>query len=56
MKIAADTQKAAHDRSKREVESLVIRVSEPVAEYFARVDVILTKLTKHQVTVPAPAK
>ena len=32
---------------------LEIRVSEPVTEYFARVHVFVTKLTRYQVTTPA---
>ena len=52
-KIAAETQEAAHDRAKREFESLEIGVSKCVPEYFARVHVILIKLMRHQVTTPA---
>ena len=40
-------QEAAYDRAKSEFESLEIGVSEPVTKYFARVHVILTKLTRH---------
>ena len=46
-------QEAVYDRAKSEFESLEIAVSEPVADYFDRVNVVLTKLTKHQVTTPA---
>ena len=52
-KIATETQKAAYDRAKREFESLEMGTNESVAEYFARVHVILTKLTRHQVTTSA---
>ena len=52
-KIAATTQEAAYDRAKREFESLEIGVVELVAGYFARVCVVLTKLTRHQVTTSA---
>ena len=52
-KIAAETQEEACDRVKREFESLEIRVSEPFAEYFARVHVILMNLARYQVTTPA---
>ncbi|CAM9590510.1 unnamed protein product [Ascophyllum nodosum] len=52
-KIASATQEEAYDRAKREFESLGIGVNEPVAEYFARVHVILMKLARHQVTPPA---
>ena len=52
-KFAAEAQQeAAYDRAKREFESLEIGGSKSVAEYFARVHVILTKLTRHQVTTP----
>ena len=50
--IAAETQEAAYDRAKNEFELLEIRVSEPVAESFARVHMILTELTRHEVTTP----
>ena len=52
-KIAAGTEEAEYNRVNREFESLEIGVSEPVAEYFARVHVILMKLARHQVTTPA---
>ena len=52
-KIAAETQEAAYDRAKRQLESLEIGVSEPVAEYFARVHAILMKLTRHHALVTA---
>ena len=52
-KIAAETQEGAYDRAKREPGSLDIEVVESVAEYFARVHVILMKLARHQVTTPA---
>ena len=52
-KIAAEAQEAAYDRVKREFESLEIGASEPATEYFARVHMIVMKLTRHQVTTPA---
>ena len=52
-KIAAETQEVAYDRAKREFGSLEIGVSKPVAEYFARVHVLLMKLARHQITTPA---
>ena len=52
-KIAADTEEAAYDRAKREFESLEVGVSESVAEYFARLHVILMKLARHKVTTSA---
>ncbi|CAN0415655.1 unnamed protein product, partial [Ascophyllum nodosum] len=49
-KIAADTEEATYDRAKREFDTLEIRVRESVADYFARVHVILMKLARHKVT------
>ena len=46
-KTAAETQEAAYDRVRREFESIEIRVSEPVAEYFASVPVILINLRRY---------
>ena len=43
----------ACDETKREFETLEIGVSESVAEYFARVHVILVKLERHKITTPA---
>ena len=51
--IAAEAQEVAYDRAKRKFESLEIGVSEPVVEYFARVQVTLMKLTRHHATAPA---
>ena len=46
--------RSSKDRPKSEFESLQTGVSEPVAEHFARrVHVVLTKLTRYQVTTPA---
>ena len=52
-KIAAETQEEAYDRAKSEFNPLEIEVSEPVPEYFARVHVVLAKLTRRQVTTLA---
>ena len=52
-KIAAETEETPYDRAKREFESLEIGIRESVAEHFARVQVILMKLARHQVTTPA---
>ena len=43
-KFAADAKEAVYDGVKRKFESLEIRISEPVAEYFARVHVILKEV------------
>ena len=40
-------------QSDREIKSLEVRVSESVAEYFARVHFILMKLARHKVATPA---
>ena len=52
-KTGAEIREAAYDRAKREFESLEIEASEPVAEYFSRVHVILMKLTRNHVKTPA---
>ena len=52
-KIASDTKEAAYDRAKREFETPDIGVRESVAEYFARLHVILMKLERQKVTTPA---
>ena len=53
-KIAAETREAAYDRAKSEFELLEIEESETVVEYFDRVHVVYTKLTKHEVATPRP--
>ena len=53
IKIAAETEEVAYDRTKREFETLEIGVSESVAEYFARVHIILMKLERNKITIPA---
>ena len=52
-KIADKSEEVAYDRTKRNFETLEIGVSESVAEYFARVHVILMKLERHKITTPA---
>ena len=54
-KTAVQTQEAAIYRAKRYFESPEIGASELIAEYFAHVHVVFTKLTRHHVTTP-PAK
>ena len=46
--MAAQMQDTAYDRAKNELELLEIRVSETVAECFARVYVVLRKLTRQK--------
>ena len=52
-KIAAETENAAYDRAKQEFGSLEIGVRGSVAEYFARVYIVLIQLARPQVTTPA---
>ena len=43
LKMAGETEDDAHDRAKREFETLQMGDSETVSEYFARVNIILIK-------------
>ena len=52
-KITDDSEEVAYGRTKRELEPLEIGVSESVAEYFARVHIILMKLERYKITTPA---
>ena len=52
-KIADKSEEVAYDRTKQEFETLEIGVSESVAEYFARVHIILMKLERYKITTPA---
>ena len=52
-KIAAETEDDAYDRAKRELETLEIGANETVSEYFARVNIVLMKLERHDITSPA---
>ena len=52
-KIAAKTEDVAYYRTKRESETLEIGLNEPVAEYFARVHIVLMKLERHNIITPA---
>ena len=52
-KIADETEDDAYDRAKREFETLEIRPNESVSEYFARVNIVLMKLERHNITTPA---
>ena len=52
-KIAGDSEEIAYDRTKREYETLEIGVSESVAEYFARVHIVLMKLERYKIATPA---
>ena len=52
-KIAVETEDDAHDRAKREFETLQMGDSETVSEYFARVNIILMKLERYNITTSA---
>ena len=52
-KIAVETEDDAHDRAKREFETLQMGDSESVSEYFARVNIILMKLERYNITTSA---
>ena len=49
-KIAIETEDDAYDRAKREFEILQMGTNETVSEYFARVNIILMKLERHNIT------
>ena len=51
-KIADDSEEVAYDRTKRELATLEIGVSEFVAEYFARLHIVLMKLERYKTTTP----
>ena len=52
-KMADETEDDAHDRAKREFETLQMGDSESVSEYFARVNIILMKLERYNITTSA---
>ena len=52
-KIAAETEDDAHDRAKRELETLQMGDSENVSEHFARVNITLIKLERYNITTSA---
>ena len=52
-KIADETEDDAYDRAKREFETLEVGTNETVSEYFARVNFVLMKLERHDITTPA---
>ena len=49
-KMADETEDDAHDRAKREFETLQMGDSESVSESFARVNIILIKLERYNIT------
>ena len=52
-KMVGETEDDAHDRAKREFETLQMDDSESVSEYFARVNIILMKLERYDITTSA---
>ena len=52
-KMADETEDDAHDRAKRDFETLQMEDSETVSEYFARVNIILMKLERYSITTSA---
>ena len=52
-KIADEMEDDAHDRAKREFETLEIGANESISKYFARVNIVLMKLERHNKTTPA---
>ena len=52
-KMAAETEDGAHDRAKREFETLQMGDSETVSEYFSRVNISLMKLERYNITTSA---
>ena len=52
-KIVDETEDDAYDRAKREFETLEIRANVTVSQYFARVNIVLMKLERHDITTPA---
>ena len=51
--MADETEDDAHNRAKREFETLQMGDSESVSEYFARVNIILMKLERYNITMSA---
>ena len=51
--MAVETEDDAHDRAKREFETLQMGDSESISEYFARVNIILMKLERYNITTSA---
>ena len=52
-KIAAETEDDAYGRAKRELQTLEMGANETVSEYFARVNIVLMKLERHDIMTPA---
>ena len=52
-KMAVETEDDAHDRAKREFETLQVGDNETASEYFARVSIIFMKLERYSITTSA---
>ena len=52
-KIAVETEDDAYDRAKREFETLEMGANETASEYFDRVNIVLMKLERHNITTTA---
>ena len=52
-KIEVEMEDGAHDRAKREFETLQMGDSETVSEYLARVNIIIMKLERYNITTSA---
>ena len=52
-KMVGEAEEDAHDRAKREFETLQMDDSESVSEYFARVNIILMKLERYNIATSA---
>ena len=52
-KIAGETEDVTYNKAIREFETLEIGANESVSEYFARVNIILIKLERHNTITPA---
>ena len=49
-KIADETEDDVYDIAEREFETLEIGANESVSKYFARVNIVLVKLERHNIT------
>ena len=52
-KIPVETEDDAYDRAKRGFETLEMEANQNVSEYFARVNIVLMKLERHNTATPA---
>ena len=52
-KTVDETEDDAYEREIREIETLEIRANESVSEYFARANIVLINLERHNIVTPA---